>query len=251
MKIAISSSTLAGPLAAGQTTQLEWLEHSANALGADGVVFDVAHFPRTDAEYLAQLKKVTVDLGLVPVGVATLDLFDAARDEDARHRAIDLAAALGALFVFTPLPAPGDVPPATFVASVAAAKAAVKVAKRANVTLLAKPAAETLAPDAASVRHFLKDVDSAWLRFALPAGIDRSALGARDRTLAVLLPSTLDAHACDELDDEARPWFVVDDVVDRARMRDLRNVAARKTLAEASVLEIESNNNRESRLQTR
>jgi hypothetical protein len=236
MKIAISSSSFAGPLAAGELTQLEWLERSASALGADGVVFDLAHFPRTDPEYVAQLKKIAIDLGLVPVAVTAPPLLDAARDEAERHAAIDLAAELGTLFVLTRLPAPGDVPPATFVASVLAAKAAVKAAKRVNVTLLAEPAAETLAPDAASLRHFLKDVDSAWLRFALPAGIDRAALGARDRTLAVTLAGDVALASCAELDDAARPWFVLAGPVDAARVSALRREAARKTLAgEASV----------------
>ncbi len=55
MKIACSSGAFAGPLAAGSLSQLEWLDACANELEVDGVVFAADHFPRTDAEYLAQL----------------------------------------------------------------------------------------------------------------------------------------------------------------------------------------------------
>jgi len=55
MRIAVSSSTFRRPLAAGELTQLEWLERCASQLDADGVLADLADFPRTDLEYTAQL----------------------------------------------------------------------------------------------------------------------------------------------------------------------------------------------------
>ncbi|GAC1414422.1 MAG: hypothetical protein NVSMB5_02470 [Candidatus Velthaea sp.] len=235
MKIACSSSSFAGPIAAGEITQLEWLERSASAAGVDGVVFDIAQFPRTDDEYVAQLKKVAIDLGLVPVALDAPALLDPLTDEAGRDRLIGLAGRLGTLFVLTRLPAPGPVPPAAFVAAVAAAKSAVKAAKRVNVTLLAAPGPETLAADLAELRHFLKDVDSAWLRYAVPAAVDRSIFNARDRALvSILAADVLPADVAD-VDDEGRPWLVLSGDASVARVRALRVAAAKKTLALASV----------------
>jgi sugar phosphate isomerase/epimerase len=233
MKVAISSASFAGALAGGELTQLEWLEQTASGLGADGIAFDVGHFPRVDAEYVAQLKKVAVDVGLVPLAVEDAALLDPA-DAAQRDATIALAAGLGALFVITQLPAPGDVPPATFVAAVAAAKAAVKAAKRVNVTLLVTPQPATLATGAAELRHLVSDVDSAWLRYALPAGADRSPLGRRDRELVTLLGRD-DDLALPLVDEGMRPWLLLRGDVDAQRIRALRYATARKTLAAASV----------------
>lgn len=235
MKVAISSSSFGAALAAGELTQLEWLERAAREYRADGVIFDDEHFARTDVEYLAQLKKIAVDCGLVPLAVRSANLFDPASAHGDPLAVIERASALGALFAMTCLPAPGDVPPATFVAAVAAAKAALKAAKRVNITLLLGPAPGTLAVDLGEVRHFLKDVDSAWLRYAAPACAPREALGARDRVLAVLVAPGDDLVALAELDEGARPWFVLEGPVDVERVRALRRASAKKTLAEASV----------------
>jgi hypothetical protein len=233
--VAISSASFQARLGAAELTQLEWLESCASQLGADGVVFEQAHFARTDAEYVAQVKKVSVDLGLVPVAVSTPSLFDSTVAEADRLTAIDLAAGLGALFVLAELPEPGAVPPATFVATVSAAKAAVKAAKRVNVTLLARTAPGTLAEDAGSLRHFLKDVDSAWLRFALPAGADRTALGTRDRILLVTLEPGADPTRVIEIEDSARPWLLLAGDVDATRVAAVRAAAARVRLAAGAV----------------
>lgn len=236
MKVAISSASFARLLAAGDLTQLEWLERCASTLGADGVVFDRSHFARVDPDYIAQLKKVAVDVGLVPVAIDESRLFDSAVDETDRLTAIELAAGVGALFTLARLPAPGEVPPATFVATVGAAKAAVKAAKRVNVTLLAQPAPGSLAEDVPALRHFLKDVDSAWLRYALPAGIDRSAFNARDRALLVTLGPEADVELLAEVEEGARPWLLLEGDVDAGRIAALRRSAAKKMLAAAGVL---------------
>lgn len=234
MKVAISSSSFDSAIASGQLTQLEWLERAAREFGADGVVFDDEHFPRSDAEYLAQLKKIAVDCGLVPLALRANALFDASAPESAPQATIERASALGALFIITRLPAPGEVPPATFVAAVTAAKSALKTAKRLNITILLAPTEGTLAPDLAGVRHFLNDVDSAWLRYAIPASASRDALGTRDRVLAVLVDPNDDVRLLDDLADDARPWFVLEGALDAARMRIVRGAAAKKTLAEAN-----------------
>ncbi|MGB8265010.1 MAG: hypothetical protein WCE44_01675 [Candidatus Velthaea sp.] len=242
MKVAVSSSPFAALLAAGRTTQLEWLERSASELAVDGVVFTRAHFPREDDEYVAQLRKVAVDLGLVPVALDDPALFAADRADEDRLRTIALAKGLGTLFVLAALPPPGDVPPATFVAAVATAKLLARAAKAANVTILLSPAPGTIAPAAADLRHFLKDVDSAWLRYALGGDDPRTGLGARDRVLLVRLGAGDEAQAADALE-EARPWLLLDEAQAadpygdlRLRIALLRAAAAKKALAGASAL---------------
>ncbi len=257
--MAISSASFAGSIAAGNLTQLEWLEGCASALGADGIVFARAHFPRMDAEYIAQLRKVAIDLGLVPLGVEEPNLFglstaagisSADRLTSAGHvgfasaeaptstagvlTSIDLAFGIGGLFVLTALPPPGDVPPAAFVAAVAAAKEAVRAAKAVNVTLLVRAAPATLAEDVPALRHFRKDVDSAWLRYALPAGADRASLGARDRALVVTVDPGADLDALAEIEESARPWLLLTGEVSAERVSALRRAVAKKTLAAAS-----------------
>jgi hypothetical protein len=222
-------------LAAGDLTQLEWLENCASQLGADGIVFERSHFPRTDPEYVAQLRKMAIDLGLVPVAVADGRLFEPDRDEADRLSSIELAAGIGALFILARLPPPGDVPPATFVAAVGAAKAAVRAAKSANVTLLAQAVPATLGADATALRHFLKDVDSAWLRYALPAGAERHVLGVRDRVLLVTVDELADLEAAVEIDEAARPWLLLMGELGAERIVAVRRAAAKKTLALAGV----------------
>lgn len=235
MKVAISSGSFAGGLGAGKLTQLEWLERSASALGADGIVFAGAHFPRSDPEYVAQLRKVAIDLGLVPLAIDEPRLLSPGFTDADRRAVLALASGLGALFVLTALPAPGDVPPAAFVAAVAAAKAAVGAAKAANITLLVAPCAGTLGADVPALQHFRKDVDSAWLRYALPAGADRSSWSARDRVLLVTVDPAADVDALAEIDEAARPWLLLAGDVTAERVAALRRAGAKKTLAAASV----------------
>src|SRR5271165_4352553 len=70
MKLAVSSASFAADLASGALTQLEWLDLCAAELEADGVLFDLRHFPRLDDQYVAQVKKTAVDLGLTVAGLA-------------------------------------------------------------------------------------------------------------------------------------------------------------------------------------
>ncbi len=184
MRIAVSSSTFRRPLGAGELTQLEWLERCASELDADGVLADVADFPRTDSEYTAQLRKIAVDLGLVPFGLDAGGLFE--RDAGAaRESTLALATALGALTVRSALPPPGELPPATYVETLAIAKAFGRAAKAANVTLLVPPAPGTLGEDLAAVKRLLGDADSAWLRPCPRAADPAGAFGPKDRYPAV------------------------------------------------------------------
>jgi sugar phosphate isomerase/epimerase len=160
MKLACSSADLTRSLEAGTLTQLEWLDWCAGELAADGVVFDLRHFPRTDDQYLAQLKKLCADLGLTVAAVAGDALFDGSHEQ-----ALSLAFALGAPLAIARPPLEDD-DASAWTRFVAAAKAAASAAKRANVTLALRNAPGTLCPTAADCKRLTKDVDSAWLRFA-------------------------------------------------------------------------------------
>jgi hypothetical protein len=183
MRIAVSSSTFRRPLAAGELTQLEWLERCASALDVDGVLADVADFPRTDGEYTAQLRKIAVDLGLVPLGLDTAGLFE--RDAaPASESVLALATGFGALLVRSALPAPGELPPAAYVDAVATVKALGRAAKGANVTLVVPSAPGTLGEDLAAVKRLVKDADSAWVRMC-PSFAEVAAAGPKERFPAV------------------------------------------------------------------
>src|SRR5579875_1441869 len=159
MKLAVSSAAFDRLLAAGELTQLEWLELCATALDVDGVVFDLAHFPRRDRDYLAQLKKMSVDGGLTVAALEANGFFREA-DDEARATIIADAAMLGAPLVVAPLPPPADVPAAGYNETARAAKAT-------NVTLAIRNAPATIGASAFELKRFAKDIDSAWLRFAL------------------------------------------------------------------------------------
>jgi sugar phosphate isomerase/epimerase len=137
-------------------------------LDVDGVVFDLAHFPRRDRDYLAQLKKMAVDGGLTVAALEARDFFLTA-DDEARATIIVDAAALGAPLIVTTLPPRSPVPAEGYAETVRVAKLAVRAAKAANVPLALRNAPETIGSNAAGLKRFAKDVDSAWLRFALDA----------------------------------------------------------------------------------
>ena len=99
MKFASSSGSFAGAIASGDLTQLEWLDLCAAELELDGVLFDARHFPRTDADYFAQLKKTAVDLGLTVAGLA----FEGLLDDAAAW--LEAAVALGAPLLVVQAPA--------------------------------------------------------------------------------------------------------------------------------------------------
>jgi hypothetical protein len=184
VKVAVTSSSFAALLRRGEMTHLEWLEQCASRLDVDGVVFALSDFPRTDIEYAAQLKKVATDLGIVPVALEVPGLLDPECSEADGPGAIALAVAIGAGLIRVTAGAPGELPPEMFARTVAATKTLTSAAKAANVTLAVAPAEGTLFAGLADVQKFSKYVDSAWLRYDLPAGSpERAHLGARDRVL--------------------------------------------------------------------
>jgi hypothetical protein len=201
------SSSFAALLRGDGLTHLEWLEACASRLDADGAVFALADFPRTDAQYAAQVKKVATDLGIVPVALDVPGLLDPDRPAAEREAAVVLAAGIGAGLIRVSAGPPGDLPPETFARTVAATKVFTSLAKAANVTLTVAPDAATLLGDVADVQKFAKYVDSAWLRYDLPAGSpERAALGMRDRVLV----ERVRLH--DQLENltARRGWFVLE-----------------------------------------
>ncbi len=187
---------------------MEWLEACASRLELDGVVFALADFPRTDGEYAAQVKKVATDLGIVLVAVDAPGLLDPERPAAEREAAVALAVALGAPLLRTSAGPPGDLPPETFARTVSTGKALTALAKAANVTLTVAPGAATLLADVADVQKFAKYVDSAWLRYDLPAmSSQRAELGVRDRVLVERVGLGEDVGGIALL---RRGWFVLE-----------------------------------------
>jgi hypothetical protein len=236
MRLALSSSSFRRPLADGVLTQLEWVERCANVLDVDGVLVAPADFPRGDPDYVAQVRKVAIDLGIVPFGLEAPGLLDPLSPPELRERVLTLAARFGAAIVRTTLPPPGDVPAATFAATVLAAKAVSKAAKAVNVTVVVPPQPGTLGDDLAAVKHLLKDVDSAWLRACPPALFPAGEPGSRRLLPAVTVtpdddPAAVAAAAGGtwvilELPDDDAPWGGA-----RAAIERLRDAAAAHRLA--------------------
>ena len=94
MKLACASSALGREIESGELTQLEFLDLCARELDCDGVVLDVRHFPRTDSDYLAQIKKMATDWGLTIAALSDASLFKAERGR--MEQIFDYAVTLGA-----------------------------------------------------------------------------------------------------------------------------------------------------------
>lgn len=213
MKIASSSASFASELAEGTLTQLEWLDLCAAELELDGVVLDARHFPRGDADYLAQLKKTATDLGLTIVALAPKDALE---PSDTRNRLIpgqgvspeeiaaepdkcyekhfemhplDQAIELGAPLVLVDAPRHND-DPTVWDRFIAVLKPLATRAKNRNVTLALRNAPQTLCATVAACKRAAKDIDSAWLRFAL----DATTLGALETTAELISKTVIATH---------------------------------------------------------
>ena len=134
--------------------------------------------------------------------------------------------------VRTTLPAPGEVPPATFAEVTGVAKAFGRAAKAANVTIVVAAAPGTLGADLAGVKHLLKDVDSAWLRACPSALLDDA--GPKDRYPAFAAtpaddPVAVAARASRawvilDVPDADRPWDLARDGVAALRHADAQRL---------------------------
>ena len=179
MKLACSSTAFDNLLRSGELTQLEWVDLCAQELAADGVVFDVRHFPRTDSDYLAQVKKMAADLGLTVAALRDDGFF--ASDESAMHQTLESALALGAPLLAAPLPGETS---ASWSEVQARLGTATSLAKRMNVTLALRNAPGTFAATSHDMKRASKEADSAWLRYgpdfdALDAASDAAALAGK------------------------------------------------------------------------
>ncbi len=188
VKLACSSAAFSESITRGDLTQLEFLDHAARTLECDGVVLDVRQFPRTDDDYLAQIKKMAADLGLDIAALAD-DGFFAATSID-MSRVLAMASAIGA-----PLLAGRLAPETAFPWSEQLAKLneATGLAKRVNVTLAVRNAAGTFAGTTLDCKRVSKEADSAWLRFGpAPAEFDATSDLAGVAAKTVLLFRTAD-----------------------------------------------------------
>ncbi len=159
-------------LAAGALTQLEWVDLCAHELMLDGVEFAAAHFPRSDDDYLAQLKKLCVDRCLTVAAYYHDEPFDSSEaDNSARAlvQSISSAAALGAPLVrFGTATASGSAG-LGWREMIRGLKSACIDAKVRNVVLALEPRPGTLIVTPVDAKRVLKECDSAWLRCALSA----------------------------------------------------------------------------------
>ncbi len=176
MKLACASSALHRAIDRGDLTQLEFLDLCAQDLACDGVALDVRHFPRTDGDYLAQVKKMAADRGLTLAAISDGAFF--AADDEAMAATLRQAVALGAPVVAGALSLETS---RSWAEQLERLHAATALAKSHNVTLAVRNAPGTFAASTHDCKRVAKETDSAWLRFgpeprAFDAASDPSAL---------------------------------------------------------------------------
>jgi sugar phosphate isomerase/epimerase len=169
MQFAYSSGAFDQALQRGDLTQLEFIDAVARETLFDGVVLDDRHFPRTDDDYLAQIKKMAADLGLTIAALASDAFFVA--NEDAMRAALDRALALGAPLLAGRL---GAETALSWSEQLYKLGAASSLAKSANITLAVRNAPGTFAATEHACKRVSKETDSAWLRY----GLEPAAFGA-------------------------------------------------------------------------
>ncbi len=176
MKLACASGALHREIESGELTQLEFLDLCARELACDGVVLDVRHFPRTDDDYLAQVKKMAADWGLSIAAVSDSRFFRS--EEENVTRVLGHAATLGAPLVAAPLALQTE---CSWSEQLERLAFATSLAKRLNITLALRNAPQTFAAGSADCKRVVKETDSAWLRYGpepqeLDAASDAQAL---------------------------------------------------------------------------
>jgi sugar phosphate isomerase/epimerase len=171
MKFACASSAFHRAFETGDLTQLEFLDAAARVMAYDGVVLDDRHFPRSDSDYLAQVKKVTADLGLCIAALASDGFFRATPDE--MRATLDRALALGAPLLTGRL---GTETAYSWSDQLGKLGVASSLAKSANVTLALRNAPHTFAATSHDCKRVTKETDSAWLRYGLePLAFDAAS----------------------------------------------------------------------------
>ncbi len=183
MKFACTSGAFAHAFDRGDLTQLEFLDLAARELACDGVVLDVRHFPRTDDDYLAQVRKMATDLGLCIAAIAADRAFTG--DAAERHEALRIARALGAPLLAGRLAAETA---CTWNEQLERLNEATGEAKASNVTLALRNAPGTFAASTHDCKRVSKESDSAWLRYGLdPLALDAGSdiEGLRGKTVLI------------------------------------------------------------------
>jgi hypothetical protein len=160
MKLACASSALRRAIESGELTQLEFLDLCARELACDGVVLDVRHFPRTDDDYLAQIKKMATDRGLSIAAIVDAEFFSGT--ERQMQAVLAQADVLGAPLVAAPLARETE---CAWTDQLARLGVATSLAKARNVTLALRNAPQTFAATTHDCKRVAKEADSAWLRF--------------------------------------------------------------------------------------
>ncbi|MBD5633203.1 MAG: TIM barrel protein, partial [Candidatus Eremiobacteraeota bacterium] len=119
---------------------------------------------------------------------------DAALPDGRGEAWLDVALALGAPLLIVRAPQAAD-EPAAWGRFTDALRSLAGSAKRTNVTLALRNGSATLCAAAGDLKRVAKDVDSAWLRFAL----DQSELGVTADTSELLPKTAIAVHSIDDL----------------------------------------------------
>jgi sugar phosphate isomerase/epimerase len=207
MKVCCSSHSYARTLAAGDLTQLEWVDLCANELMLDGVEFVRSHFPRLDTDYVAQLKKLCADRCLTVASFhhdTPFEVGDVDQHIAKLTHSLEVAAGLGAPLVRLRAAAAQDSPALAWRELIRGLSAACIQAKQYNITFALEPSLESLVATPTDVKRVIKECDSAWLRLAATAALTCGP--ARDEwsealasSVIVVAPMTrLDTFGADE-----------------------------------------------------
>ena len=205
-------------------TQIEWLEVCATELAADGIVLDERHFPRTDSDYLAQIKKMASDLGLSVAAFAIPDFFSL--EEPAMERRMAQAIALGAPLLASQLPRETET---SWSEALEGLGRATSLAKHFNVTLALRNVPNTFAAGSHDMKRVSKEADSSWLRYAPDFG----ALDVGSEPAALMEKAVLIWHAVGAARSNAtaalpalahfRGFLAIDDASGAMTLEDMQN----------------------------
>ncbi|MBV8489053.1 MAG: TIM barrel protein [Candidatus Eremiobacteraeota bacterium] len=238
MKLACASSALHHSIERGDLTQLEFVDLCASELACDGVVLDVAHFPRSDDDYLAQLKKLAADRGLTVAAVADAAFFGAS--DEAMLSTVRHAVALGAPLVAGPLVAETQ---RSWSEQLARLNEATSLAKKLNVTLAVRNAAGTFAATTHDCKRVSKETDSAWLRYgpeprAFDAASDPASLAANTVLLWSNVGDETERSVGDVIRGFAnfRGYLALDEPSGDASVEDMRSAMRSWRIALASIV---------------
>jgi hypothetical protein len=193
MKLCCSTAAFGHAIDSGELTQLEWIDACSNDLDVDGVEFDGRYFPRTDDDYLAQLKKLCADRCLTVACVRSPVALSGA-DVDASIASflpwVAHASALGSpLLRFSSADAPDGSPGIAWRELIRGLKTVCVDAKSANITLALERGEDgSLIASSADIKRAQKECDSAWLRIATRA---EDLVGAESGAYLALIDETM------------------------------------------------------------